>query len=556
MTEAMIDYALGEYQSAFQGALEKLRQDDVIQRLRAKDYTLWKPRPDEIVNRLGWLDAPAATLEKVNYIRAVLEPLLGKNLRDAVLLGIGGSSLAADVFNTVIGGKDGFPKLHILDTTDPLSISSVTQDIHPANAIFLVSSKSGTTLEIASLFKYFYNLAFKNSGQSAGSRFIFITDEGSPLVKTAADIAAHFTFFSSTDIGGRYTALSLTGMVPAAVIGIDVAKLLQRVSSNTESLLNIGASLGAVLGMLAIKGRDKLTLILPPRWKSFGDWLEQLIAESTGKEGKGILPVLDEPVRDQNAYGKDRVFVFFQNGESAQSAVIKSLTDAGHPVITVKINDDYDLGQQMYIWEVATAVAAHFLGVHPFDQPDVEATKKHTRAVIADLEKSEKTTEEKPAMSFEQGDIFGNINSVTPFEVFKNFLNQAKAGDYICLQNYLSPTPEVDQAIHLVREAISRTYSLPVTCGYGPRYLHSTGQLHKGDSGNGLFIQLTQDFATDIDIPDQIGEDKSSLTFGTLKAAQAKGDRQALTEAKRRIMRFHFRTNPSAGLKTIANLLS
>ena len=552
MTEAMIDYALGKYQSAVHNAFEKLRQDNVVDRLRTKDYTLWKPKPDEIVNRLGWLDAPAATLEKVNYIHTVLEPLLGKNLRDAVLLGIGGSSLAADVFNTVIGGKDGFPKLHILDTTDPLSISSVTQDIHPANAIFLVSSKSGTTLEIASLFKYFYNLAFKNSGQSAGSRFIFITDEGSPLVKTAADIAAHFTFFSSTDIGGRYTALSLTGMVPAAVIGTDIAKILQKVSSNTESMLNIGASLGAALGTLANTGRDKLTIILPPHWKSFGDWLEQLIAESTGKEGKGILPVLDEPVRDQNTYGKDRVFVFFQNGESAQSAAIKSLADAGHPVIIVGINDDYDLGQQMYIWEVATAIAAHFLGVHPFDQPDVEATKKHTRAVIADLEKSKTMNDEKPVITFEQGEIFGEVNGASPADAFKNFLNQAKAGDYICLQIYLSPTPEIDEAVKLLRETISKKYSLPVTCGYGPRYLHSTGQLHKGDSGNGLFIQFTQDFSTDIDIPDQIGEDKSSLTFGALKAAQAKGDRQALTEAGRRIIRIHYRENPVARLKKLA----
>ncbi len=552
MTEAMIDYALGKYQSAVHNAFEKLRQDNVVDRLRTKDYTLWKPKPDEIVNRLGWLDAPAATLEKVNYIHTVLEPLLGKNLRDAVLLGIGGSSLAADVFNTVIGGKDGFPKLHILDTTDPLSISSVAQGIHPANAIFLVSSKSGTTLEIASLFKYFYNLAFKNSGQSAGSRFIFITDEGSPLVKTAADIAAHFTFFSSTDIGGRYTALSLTGMVPAAVIGTDIAKILQKVSSNTESLLNIGASLGAALGTLANTGRDKLTIILPPHWKSFGDWLEQLIAESTGKEGKGILPVLDEPVRDQNTYGKDRVFVFFQNGESAQSAAIKSLADAGHPVIIVGINDDYDLGQQMYIWEVATAIAAHFLGVHPFDQPDVEATKKHTRAVIADLEKSKTMNDEKPVITFEQGEIFGEVNGASPADAFKNFLNQAKAGDYICLQIYLSPTPEIDEAVKLLRETISKKYSLPVTCGYGPRYLHSTGQLHKGDSGNGLFIQFTQDFSTDIDIPDQIGEDKSSLTFGALKAAQAKGDRQALTEAGRRIIRIHYRENPVARLKKLA----
>jgi glucose-6-phosphate isomerase/transaldolase/glucose-6-phosphate isomerase len=553
MTEAMIHFALGGYQSAFDSTCAKLRQDHVVERLQARDYTLWKPNPDEIVNRLGWLDTPATTLEKIHYIRAVLEPLLGKNPRDAVLLGIGGSSLAAEVFNTIIGGKDGFPRLHILDTTDPLLISATAQNLDPADTIFLVSSKSGTTLEIISLFKYFYNLALKNGGKNTGSRFVFITDEGSPLVKTAEAISAHFTFFSNSDIGGRFTALSLTGMVPAAVVGINVEKLLQKVVSNASSLMNTGMSLGAALGTLASKGCDKLTLILPPHWKAFGDWLEQLIAESTGKEGKGILPVLDEPVRDQNTFGRDRVFVFFQHGKRARMDAIQSLTDSGHPVITVQINEDDDLVRQMYIWEVATAVAAHIMRVNPFDQPDVEATKKYTRAVITDLDQD---TGEKPVITFEQTEIFGKVEGKAPKEILNQFLKQAQAGGYICLQNYLSPSPETDESVNLLRRVISEKYFLPVTCGYGPRYLHSTGQLHKGDSGNGLFIQLTQNYTSDVDIPDNIGETKSSLSFGALKAAQAKGDRQALTEAGRKIIRFHFLKNPAAGLKMMANLLS
>ncbi|MGB5219304.1 MAG: hypothetical protein WBN66_13525 [Smithella sp.] len=555
MTEALMDYSLAEYAGTVNSALEKLRQNNVIERLRSKDYTLWKPKPAEIVNRLDWLDAPAETLEKAHYIRTVLEPLIGKDIRDAVLLGIGGSSLAVEVFNKIIGSKIGYSKLYIVDTTDPLLISSVAQNINPANTLFLVSSKSGTTMEISSLFKYFYNFALKSGGKSAGSRFIFITDAGSPLVKIAEEIAAHYTFFSNSDIGGRYSALSLTGIVPAAVIGLDVEKLLQNVSSNQESLMNVGASLGTTLGTLAISGRDKLTFALPPRWKSFGDWLEQLIAESTGKEGKGILPVLDEPLRDKDAYGKDRVFVIFQDEERKTSLPTESLINAGHPVITVKINDDYDLGKQMYIWEVATAVAAHMMGVNAFDQPDVEATKQHTRAVIADLEKNKNLKDEKPAVVFDQGEIFGNTNGATPAAVFKNFLNQAKAGDYVCLQIYLSPSPEIDAAIIFLREALAQKYSVPVTYGYGPRYLHSTGQLHKGDSGNGLFIQLTQDYSQDIDIPDKIGDEKSSLTFGVLKAAQAKGDWQALTEAGRRIIRFHFPQNPVAGLNSIVKSL-
>jgi glucose-6-phosphate isomerase/transaldolase/glucose-6-phosphate isomerase len=549
-----IDYSLGEYQSAINSALEKLRRDKIVERITAKDYTVWKPAPDEIVNRLGWLDVPAQSLEKVNFILAIFEPLKSKNFNNIVLLGMGGSSLAPEVFSRIIGSKPGYPKLHILDTTDPVSISTLVQNINLGNTLFLVSSKSGTTLEINSLLKYFYNLCFKNSGKSAGSHFIFITDEGSPLVKTAENLSAHYTFFSKTDIGGRYSGLSVTGIVPAAFTGIDVRLLLERTCSHKDALITTGASLGTALGILAGAGREKLTFILPPHWKVFGDWLEQLIAESTGKEGKGILPVLDEPFTENTAYGKDRVFVIFKNKEDQIISQVEFLKKAGHPVITVEINDDFDLGIQMFIWEMATAVSAHFLGVNPFDQPDVEATKKHTRAMITNYNKNS-SKDEKPALKFEQGEIFGNVSGETPAEVSANFLKQGKSGDYICLQIYLSPSPEIDEAISVLRKTISQKYMLPVTCGYGPRYLHSTGQLHKGDSGNGLFIQLTQDYSSDIGIPDNPGEDKSSLSFGTLKAFQAQGDWQALTDAGRRIIRFHFRSNSAASLKNLAEMI-
>jgi len=552
MTEIRIDYSLGDYQGAVNSALEKTRRDNVIERIRAKDYTLWKPKPDEIVNRLGWLEAPSETLYKLSGIRAVIEPLKN-NFSDMVLLGIGGSSLAAEVFSKIIGCKLGYPRLRVVDTTDPVFISDIPKKVNLQKSLFIVSSKSGSTLEITSLFKYFYNLCLKKSDSEAGRQFIFITDEGSPLVKTAESISARYIFLNNPDIGGRYSALSLTGIVPAALIGIDVETLLQNVSSNLETLVSVGASLGATLGALATKGRDKLTFVLPPRWKSYGDWLEQLLAESTGKEGKGILPMTDETFSDASGYGKDRVFVIFQNKNEATPPAFKSLAGAGYPVITVKILDDYDLGQQMYIWEMATAVAAHFMGVNPFDQPDVEATKKHTRAVITEYDKNKKMTDEKPALTFQQGIIFGNIKGSTPSEVLHNFLHQAKADHYICLQNYLSPSPEIDAAVNRLREMLARKYALPVTCGYGPRYLHSTGQLHKGDSGNGLFIQLTQNNALDLDIPDEIGREKSSLSFGALKDAQAKGDFQALTEKKRRIIRIHFKKDPTDGLNTIVN---
>lgn len=554
MTEPHIDYSLGNYQSAFNDALEKIRQDNFIERIRSKDYTLWKPQPDEIANRLGWLEAPVETLDKLPGIRAVIEPLKN-HFRDVVLLGIGGSSLAAEVFGKVFGSKPGHPRLHVVDTTDPVFISEVIQRLNLEKTLFLVSSKSGSTLEITSLFKYFYNLCLKNSGSKAGRQFIFITDEGSPLIKTAESISAHPVFLNNPDIGGRYSALSLPGIVPATLTGIDVEKLLQKVSSNTEVLMSAGANLGAALGTLAIKGRDKLTVVLPPRWKSFGDWLEQLIAESTGKEGKGILPILEETPFDTSAYGKDRIFVHFLNRNETTPVNIKNLINGGHPVIGMNIDDDYDLSAQIYIWEMATAAAAHFLGINPFDQPDVEATKRYTCAVIASFDGKKVVSDVKPALVFDRGEIFGNISGANPADVVTNFLKQGKAGDYVCLQIYLSPSSETDAAVTDFRDMISKTYALPVTSGYGPRYLHSTGQLHKGDSGNGLFIQLTQDNVTDVSIPDEIGEGKSSLTFGVLKAAQSQGDFQALTEKKRRILRFHFPQNPVAGLKTIVDFL-
>jgi len=557
MDNTNISFSLGEYRNMVAGALEAMRRDNIIPRIWAKDYTVWKSAPDEITNRLGWLEAPAETLGKISYISTILEPLIKNSINDVVLLGMGGSSLAAEVFNKIFGSHTGHPQLHIVDTTDPVFISQVTGRLNPEKTLFLVSSKSGKTLEITSLLKYFYNIVFRKSGKDAGGRFIFITDEGSPLIKIAENISAHHTFFSNTNIGGRYSALSFPGIVPAAIIGVDTEKLLQRVTdvSQAEKLNAAGASLGAALGVLALAGRDKLTFIMPPQWRSFGDWLEQLIAESTGKEGKGILPVLDEPFFNNASYGKDRVFVIFQNNEEAKTPQIEFLINAGHPVIAIRLKDDYNLGAQMFIWEMATAIAAHIMRVNPFDQPNVEATKKYTLGMITEHKEKKSIKDTKPALTFAQGFVFGNISGATLVEAFTNFLEQATPGDYISLQIYLSPSPEIDAAVGHFREMIRQKYNVSVTFGYGPRYLHSTGQLHKGDAGNGLFIQFTQDDSEDVDIPDDIGKEESSLTFGALKAAQAQGDWQALIDKGRRIIRFHFQENPAAGLKTLTKLL-
>jgi hypothetical protein len=306
---------------------------------------------------------------------------------------------------------------------------------------------------------------------------------------------------------------------------------------------------------LAQKGRNKITFIMPPQWASLGNWLEQLIAESTGKEEKGILPLLDEPLVAPRFYSQDRVFVFFQDGADDNSPEITGLVQAGHPVITIRLNDRYDLGGQMFLWEMATAVAGHILGINPFDQPDVETTKAHTRRTISLYREHKELPSEPPSSTTPECVIYGGPPAVAFSDALKIFLSKAAKDDYVCLQVYLSPTPEVDEALRKLRETIFTRQGLAVTIGYGPRYLHSTGQLHKGDSGNGLFIQLTADDLLDIGIPDHIGVAGSTLTFGVLKAAQAQGDWQALKDAGRRIIRFHWTVNPAAGLRKLTELL-
>jgi glucose-6-phosphate isomerase len=564
MDNASISYSLGEYQDSIISALNTMRRDNIINRIWTKDYTVWKPAPDEIANRLGWLDTPAETLEKIIYIRGTLELFTSGSINDVVLLGMGGSSLAAEVFNRIFGSATGYPQLHIMDTTDAVLISQLTQHLDLGKTLFLVCSKSGTTLEITSLFHYFYNLTLEKIGSSASRRFIFITDKGSSLKELSKKLSLQHVFLSDSNIGGRYSALSISGIVPAAIIGVDVEKLLlnaiaaaqrEKVEYFSGGLAATGSVLGATLGTLAQKGRNKITFIMPPQWASLGNWLEQLIAESTGKEGKGILPVLGEPLADPRFYRQDRVFVFFQDGADDNSPKIAGFAATGHPVITIRLNDRYDLGGQMFIWEMATAVAGHILGINPFDQPDVETTKAHTRRTISLYREHKELPSELPSSTTPECVIYGGPPVAAFSDALKIFLSEAAQDDYVCLQVYLSPTPEVDEALRKLRETIFAKHKLAVTIGYGPRYLHSTGQLHKGDSGNGLFIQLTADDLLDIGIPDHIGVAGSTLTFGVLKAAQAQGDWQALKDAGRRIIRFHWRANPAAGLRKLTELL-
>ncbi len=556
-----ISFLLGPYQGAVTNALAKMRRSNIAARIWANDFHVWKPTPQNISNRLGWLHAPLETSANAKSIRASLEPFTNGSIEDVVLLGMGGSSLSAEVFNNVFGNAPGFPALQILDTTDPLTIHNVAEKLNLEKTLFIVSSKSGTTLEIVSLFNYFYNLASERPGVAANEHFMFITDEGSPMLEQAWQLQLPYIFSNNPNIGGRYSALSLVGMIPAALIGVQIEKLLQNaaaVAAREKADFfsgkgdSTGCLLGAALGTLAQYGRDKLTLILPPSWESFGDWLEQLIAESTGKEGKGILPVLNEPPMDMNAYGKDRVFVIFYHEPDEWNSRITELATAGHPVLKIRIDETYDLGGQMFLWEMATAVAAHIIGINPFDQPDVEGTKKHTNRMIEEYKINRAWPKVQPSLVAGDCDVYGDISGITVSEALTNFLTSSAENAYVGLQVYLSPSPQIDKALDKLRTAISRKYGMAVTVGYGPRYLHSVGQLHKGDAGRGLFIQLTGKNKSDIDIPDTLGQSDSLLTFGQLKAAQAEADRFALMDKGRRIIRLHWKKAAAAGIKTLA----
>lgn len=559
MKEVNLNFRLGRYEADVLRSLKAIHRNNIVQRILAREHTVWKEKPDNIINRLGWLDAPDYTLKRLSYIRSVLDPIIAENYEHAVLLGMGGSSLAAEVFAGIFGNRKGYPLLHIMDTTDPVAVSRISRELNMAQTLFIVSSKSGTTMETALLFNYFYNFVLKKLNRQARNNFIIITDPGSPLEELAHRLSLRHVFLNKPDIGGRFSALSFPGIVPAALIGIDVEKLLvnalsavRKESNTTTGLLNsTGTALGTTLGTLAGKGRDKLTMIFPPSWQSFGGWLEQLIAESTGKEGKGIVPICNEKPDSPSCYKQDRLFVIF-SGHKKISSEVQALIDAGHPVIIIGIDNKYQLGAHMFCWEMATAVASHILHINPFDQPDVESTKIITRRIIDLYRHQRELPQEIPSINTAEFKIYGSAKAALPGAALTEFLSQAAEDSYVCLQSYLSETAETNKALLKLSKVIEKKYRQAVTIAYGPSYLHSTGQLHKGDVGRGLFIQFTSDDLQDVEIPDRPGFAGSTLTFGALKAAQALGDMQALIGLKRKIIRFHLQKDPVAGIKAMA----
>jgi len=578
-------YRLGTYQQPIRKALETFSRERITTRIWERDHTVWQALPTEIADRLGWLDCPENMPGRREEIQQIVAAIRQDGYTHAILLGMGGSSLAPETFRNIFGIRPGYPELTILDTTDPGAVLACARSLDLSRALFIVATKSGGTVETFSLMKYFYGQVLAARGwNEAGRHFIAITDPGSGIAAWAERLRFRHTFLNDPEIGGRYSALSCFGLVPAALIGMDVKLLLAdaaaaaagtrpdtaaaipidagsaawhgtparpegqyRPESWAAETLSDAAVLGVALGELARMGRDKATFFFSPPLESFGAWLEQLLAESTGKAGRGIVPIVGEPPGSPESYGDDRVFIAIGlGGDKPQEELLAALDRAGHPVLKMTLADPYELGGQIFTWEMATAIAGWRLGINPFDQPDVEVAKALAREMTAAYRETGRLPAEKPAWSFARWDIYGEYPSLT------DFLSQGKAGDYVALQAYVTPSPALDQVLTGLRRQIRDRWRLATTAGYGPRYLHSTGQLHKGDGGGGLFIQFTAAEEEDVPIPDEPGQEASFLTFGTLKAAQAMGDRQALRDRGRRAIRFHF---PGGVAGAISDLL-
>ena len=542
--------------------LDILDRDHFISRLQDRDHTLWKKDPDQISNRLGWLDSPEEMKSATGIIRNLVDKVREEGFTDALLLGMGGSSLAPDLFRRTFNTKRGYLNLKVLDSTDPAAVASHTRLADPMKTLYIVSTKSGTTTETLSLFRHFFNLTADHVGSDkAGNQFIAITDPGSSLQKMASELGFKEILLNNPDIGGRYSALSFFGLLPAAMMGIDIELILERAAAMAALCLhadsaikegNPGAVLGGMLGDLYNSGMDKLTFVISPPITALGAWLEQLLAESTGKEGMGILPVDGElPGKSEN-YGHDRLFVYLKlKGDDTFDPMISSLEKNEKPVVRIELADQYDVGTEFFRWEIATVVAGHIMGINPFDQPNVEAAKDQARQMLNEYRSSGRLPTAPPILTDSGIQVHYGVPAENLEGSIKGFLSGVQPGDYVALQAYLNPVPETALALGEFRHAIRDKYHVATTVGFGPRFLHSTGQLHKGDGGNGLFIQITADDAEDIPIPDEPGREASSITFGVLKAAQAMGDCQALLDAGRRVIRFHLTKDIVEGIRLI-----
>ena len=501
------------YDAIFKEWEDKAEKTQLLKRLWKKDPTLWTKdvhHHTEIRLRLGWLALPEAMKEKVQEITEFADEIKNAGFTSVLLLGMGGSSLAPEVFQNIFGNEAGRPKLWVLDSTDPGRVKDIEAKLDLEKTLVIVSSKSGGTVELVSLFKYFHAKIAALVGEKAGDHFVAITDPGTQLNFEAKERDFRRIFLAPPDVGGRFSALTYFGLVPAALIGVPVEQILQ--SADAMAKGDAALTLGIRMAILAEEGRDKLTLVTTPGFESFGDWVEQLVGESTGKEGVGVVPVVREKIAEASVYGSDRFFVTFlpawEKTEEVQRA-LSSFEKAGHPALKISIQNKTDLGAEFFRWEMATAVACALLKVNAFDQPDVQSAKDRTKAILKKMQAGEALEE--------RGD------ERSPEEFWEN----VEPGNYAAVLAFLPDRENLRQRLVAFTENIRRETKLATTLGFGPRYLHSTGQLHKGGANNGVFILISSETKEDLSIPEE------SYTFGQLERAQAMGDLEAL-ESKAR----------------------
>jgi transaldolase/glucose-6-phosphate isomerase len=554
---------LGDYQEAVRSRITSLTEEQFVTRLWRKDPTLWKTDPGDreiIRNALGWLHVAGKMEENLDGLDSFVTEVKAAGFRHVVHMGMGGSSLAPLIFErSFVGGEEALP-LTVLDTTDPATILRIEQEIPVADTLFIVASKSGTTAEPLAFADYFFNRVKGYKGDQAGENFVAITDPNTALVELAAGRGFRRTFLNYADIGGRYSALSYFGLVPATLMGVDVSELLARALRMVHACAcciseeeNPGVALGAALGELAQQGRDKVTFLVPESISTLGMWLEQLLAESTGKEGTGLLPVAGEPIGVPSVYGEDRLFVFIRMEDEEAPALepgVAALREAGQPVITIRVADRLDLGQEFFRWEIATATAGAILGINAFNQPNVQESKDNTNRLLAVVKEQGRLPKSEPTLIQGPLSLYAQDAGSTATETLKRFFTQAAPGDYVALMAYLTESPAVNQALQRIRLDLRDSLHVATTQGYGPRFLHSTGQYHKGGPNSGLFLQLTAEDAKDAHVPGQ------PYTFGVLKRAQALGDLEALRKHGRRVMRVHLGGNVGEGLTALGEAIA
>jgi transaldolase / glucose-6-phosphate isomerase len=554
-------FDLGAATPAIEEAIASAKAQDVAARIWKRDPDLWKPgdaqHAEVIRNRLGWLDVVSKMREQVPALLRLTTTVRDAGWRDCVLLGMGGSSLCPEVLRTTFGSAAGQPTLHVLDTTDPVAIARQTASIDLRTSGFIVASKSGKTLETLSHMAHFWELT-RAAVDNPGEHFIAITDPGTSLAATARERNFRYVFENPPDIGGRYSALSFFGLVPAAIAGIDVEALLdsavdmrRQCNAGVPGTLNCGLALGTIMGMLHDAGRDKATILTSGRFSRFSLWAEQLIAESTGKEGKGIIPIGAEPIGEPSAYGDDRLFIALcaADDDSRFDSAISALRTAGMPVVSFDLAGVYDVAAEFFRWEFATAVAGAALRIDPFDEPNVQESKDNTNAVLSRYQQDGTLPEELPAVAGNGISVYGGDAAASAGDALRAHLDTARPSDYVALMAYVTPDDTNEAALQRLRTAIRDHRKVATTLGFGPRFLHSTGQLHKGGPNTGVFIQITCDDSEDVAIPGQ------PFTFSVLKRAQAAGDLQSLRSHGRRVIRLHVSGELRAGLDRLTESL-